>query len=166
MYGISGVKNKKYKYSESQKREINSNIMSLKYFVYNLDTGKIEEGHINKWEAEEEAEFGYNNAVAYSLAQLKARGIPDPRQDLKIKGIGSVYSYNHPKGITHCFDGTYSDSHKGACSYHGGAHEIKLRKNKRDYSGKGQYAHYSPYRKAYKSAWAKRNASSDRVVTL
>ena len=81
-------------------------------------------------------------------------------------GIGSVYDYNHPKGITHCFDGTYSDAAKGACSYHGGAHEIKLRKGKRDYTGKGTYDHYVGYRKAYKSNWAKTNRASDKVTTL
>jgi|688.fasta_scaffold1164827_2 hypothetical protein len=86
IFNISGVKKKIYKYSESQKKEINSDIMALKYFVYNLDTKKIEEGYFNKWEAEEEAEFGYDNAVVYSLAQLKARGIPDPRQGWKING--------------------------------------------------------------------------------
>ena len=81
-------------------------------------------------------------------------------------GIGSVYKYNHPKGLTHCQDGTYSDSHKGACSYHGGAHEIKLRKGSRDYSGKGSYEHYASYRKQYKNKWAKQNRYSDRVTTL
>lgn len=83
-------------------------------------------------------------------------------------GIGSIYPYNHPKGLTHCQDGTYSDAAKGACSYHGGAHEIKLRKGKRDYSGKGNYDHYMGYRKAYKNSWAKKNraSKSDRVVTL
>ena len=79
-------------------------------------------------------------------------------------GIGSIYKYNHPKGLTHCQDGTYSDSHKGACSYHGGAHEIKLRKGMRDYTGKGNYEHYMSYRKAYKNTWAKMNR--DKVVTL
>jgi hypothetical protein len=185
MYGIGSLK-----------KEINSDIMALKYFVYNLDTKKIEEGHYSKWEAEEEAEFGYPNAVVYSLAQLKARGIPDPRQGWRINGIGignpliyalalekakerlneqkrygeigSIYPYNHPKGLTHCQDGTYSDAAKGACSYHGGAHEIKLRKGMRDYSGKGKYDHYMSYRKAYKNSWAKQNraSKSDRVVTL
>ncbi|NDG32065.1 hypothetical protein EB118_18565, partial [bacterium] len=81
-------------------------------------------------------------------------------------GVGSIYDYNHPKGLTHCFDGTYSDSHKGACSYHGGAHEIKLKKGKRDYTGKGVYDHYVGYRKAYKKNWAKNNRASDKVVTL
>ena len=83
-----------------------------------------------------------------------------------IFGVGSIYRYNHPKGLTHCQDGTYSDSHKGACSYHGGAHEIKLRKGMRDYTGKGNYDHYMSYRKAYKNAWAKQNRKSDRVTTL
>lgn len=95
------------------------------------------------------------------------------KKDIKLEQerygeIGSVYSYDHPKGLTHCFDGTYSDAHKGACSYHGGAHEIKLKKGGRDYSGKGKYEHYIPYRKAYKNQWAKKNRGSktDRVVTL
>lgn len=78
--------------------------------------------------------------------------------------IGSTYDYMHPKAITHCFDGTYSDAGKGACSYHGGAHEIKLRKNVRDYTGKGKYAHYIPYRKQYKKDWANKN--KDKVKTL
>jgi hypothetical protein len=83
---------------------------------------------------------------------------------VNIMGIGSTYDYMHPKAITHCFDGTYSDAGKGACSYHGGAHEIKLRKNVRDFTGKGKYAHYIPYRKEYKKNWAKNN--KDRVKTL
>lgn len=83
-------------------------------------------------------------------------------------GIGSIYKYNHPKGLTHCQDGTYSDATKGACAYHGGAHEIKLRKGMRDYTGKGDYAHYASYRKDYKNSWVKQNrtSKSDRVVTL
>jgi hypothetical protein len=81
-------------------------------------------------------------------------------------GIGSTYNYAHPKALTHCQDGTYSDSHKGACSYHGGAHEIKLRKGSRDYSGKGSYEHYASYRNQYKNKWAKQNRYSDRVTTI
>jgi len=80
--------------------------------------------------------------------------------------IGSTYSYSHPKAITLCTDGNYSDSHKGACSYRGGAYAIKLRNGQRDYTGKGKYELYAPYRKAYKSAWAKRNRASDKVTTL
>jgi hypothetical protein len=83
-------------------------------------------------------------------------------------GIGSIYKYNHPKGITYCNDKTYSDAAKGACSYHGGAAEVKFLKNQRDYSGKGQYVNYGSYRKAYKNSWAKQNraSKSDRIVTL
>lgn len=81
-------------------------------------------------------------------------------------GIGSIYRYNHPKGITYCNDKTYSDAAKGACSYHGGAAEVKFLKNTRDYTGKGQYVNYGSYRKAYKNAWAKQNRKSDRVTTL
>lgn len=86
-----------------------------------------------------------------------------PINIMGINGIGSNYDYMHPKAITHCFDGTYSDAGKGACSYHGGAHEIKLRKGQRDYTGKGKYEHYAPYRRQYKSNWAK---NKDKVTTL
>lgn len=80
-------------------------------------------------------------------------------------GIGSIYEYNNPKGITYCNDKTYSDAAKGACSYHGGAAEVKLIRNLRSYNGKGQYSNYSSYRKNYKSNWAKMNRA-DKVVTL
>ena len=80
--------------------------------------------------------------------------------------IGAVYNYQHPKSVTHCFDGTYSDAGKGACAYHGGAHEIKLnRKGQRVYTGKGELMHYSPYRKQYKKNWA-RKKGSDRPTML
>lgn len=83
-----------------------------------------------------------------------------------IMGIGAVYNYQHPKAVTHCFDGTYSDAGKGACAYHGGAHEIKLnKKGQRVYTGKGELMHYMPYRKQYKKNWA-RKKGSDRPTML
>lgn len=81
-----------------------------------------------------------------------------------INGVGSIYDYMHPKAITHCFDGSYSDAGKGACSYHGGAHEIKLRRGQRLYNGKGVYEHYLPYRKQYKKDWNRKK--SDKVITI
>jgi hypothetical protein len=112
-------------------------------------------------------DFFNEKLVGFDAGSVGISGYSNIDTVTSIYGIGSVYDYNHPKGITHCFDGTYSDSHKGACSYHGGAHEIKLRKGKRDYSGKGNYEHYLPYRKSYKANWARKNkGSSDRVVTL
>jgi hypothetical protein len=106
------------------------------------------------------------NPIVYALALEKAKERLNEQK--RYGGIGSTYDYPHPKSLTLCTDGNYSDSHKGACSYRGGAYAIKLRNGQRDYTGKGKYELYAPYRKAYKSAWAKQNrtSKSDRVVTL
>lgn len=149
IYGVGALKGKGRK------------IDTYKYWILNLDTYRVVNGYTNRAAAENAVEVDYDNSIVITTKQMKEMGVSDPRQ-----GIGSVYPYNHPKGLTHCQDGTYSDSHKGACSYHGGAHEIKLRKGSRDYSGKGSYEHYASYRKQYKNKWAKQNRYSDRVTTL
>jgi hypothetical protein len=88
------------------------------------------------------------------------------------KKIGSIYDYKHPAQLTHCADGTYSDATKGACSYHGGAHEIEFHKpsGRRAYNynkrKRTEPVHYMSYRKAYKSSWAKQNRKSDRTLTI
>lgn len=110
----------------------------------------------------------YKNAIVLALGVSKkevtrlANEYSKKKDD--IDGIGSIYNYSHPKAITHCFDGTYSDAGKGACSYHGGSHEVKLRKGQRLYNGKGNYEHYIPYRKKYKQNWY--NSNKDIVKTL
>jgi len=174
MYGIGAVK-KKWKVDEYFAREYNRDVDSLKYFVYDLNRNKILEASFSKSEAEYQA-LDYNadddNIVVLSLKQLKQRGIPDPRPSMKydlktLTKIGAVYNYQHPKSLTHCFDGTYSDAGKGACAYHGGAHEIKLnKKGQRVYTGKGELMHYAPYRRKYKTDWARSNRKSDKVRTL
>jgi hypothetical protein len=174
MYGIGAVK-KKWKVDEYFAREYNRDVDSLKYFVYDLNRNKILEASFSKSEAEYQA-LDYNadddNIVVLSLKQLKQRGIPDPRPSMKydlktLKKIGAIYNYNHPKSVTHCFDGTYSDAGKGACAYHGGSHEVKVnRKGQRVYTGKGEVMHYVPYRRKYKTDWARSNRKSDKVRTL
>ena len=151
MYGVYGIGALK------GKRKIDT----YKYWILNLDTYRIIAGYTNRAAAEKAVAIDYDNSIVITTRQMYEMGVYDPRE-----GIGSIYRYNHPKGLTHCQDGTYSDAAKGACSYHGGAHEIKLRKGMRDYTGKGNYDHYMSYRKAYKNAWAKQNRKSDRVTTL
>lgn len=113
-------------------------------------------------------DFNTKKLIGFSAGSVGISGYGNIDTVTSMYGIGSIYRYNHPKGLTHCQDGTYSDAAKGACSYHGGAHEIKLRKGMRDYTGKGNYDHYMSYRKAYKNSWAKQNraSKSDRIVTL
>ena len=161
--GIGAISKKLTGKGSRAKNQYNAEVDAYKYFVYNLDNCKIESGFEYKEDAIDLAN-DYDNAKVLSLRQLKQMGLQDPRPNWKyIEGIGSTYDYMHPKAITHCFDGTYSDAGKGACSYHGGAHEIKLRKGQRDYTGKGKYEHYAPYRRQYKSNWAK---NKDKVTTL
>jgi hypothetical protein len=88
----------------------------------------------------------------------------------KVSGIGAVYNYKHAKALTACQDGTYSDADKGACSYHGGAAEVKVQKTGRVKSGKkGTYLGYKDYRDIYKSNWAKDNRHEgyeEGIITL
>lgn len=164
MYGVYGIGALKGKGSRA-KNEYNRMVDAYKYFIYNINEGRITEGYEYKSDAMDVVSH-YNNAKVVTLRQIKEMGIADPRENFKyIEGIGSIYKYNNPKGITYCNDKTYSDAAKGACSYHGGAAEVKLIRNLRDYSGKGKYSNYGSYRKSYKNNWAKMN-KSDKVVTL
>jgi hypothetical protein len=163
MYGIGALKGKGSRAKNAYNREVDA----YKYFVYNVDSGRVEAGFEYKEDAKDLA-MDYYNAKVLSLRQMKQMGIEDPRARWKyIEGIGAVYNYQHPKSLTHCFDGTYSDAGKGACAYHGGAHEIKLnKKGQRVYTGKGELMHYAPYRRQYKTDWARSNRKSDKVRTL
>jgi hypothetical protein len=163
MYGIGALKGK----GSRAKNAYNKEVDSYKYFVYNVDNGRVEAGFEYKQDAIDTAN-DYDNASVISLSQLIKNGLEDPRPRWKyIDGIGAVYNYNHPKSVTHCFDGTYSDAGKGACAYHGGSHEVKVnRKGQRVYTGKGEVMHYVPYRRKYKTDWARSNRKSDKVRTL
>ena len=108
-------------------------------------------------------------SVGISGVYIGECGCSNLDNPINISSIGAVYNYEHPKALSHCANGKYSDAYKGACSSHGGVHEIKMFKGKRSTTGKGTWEHYSPYRKAYKSNWAKSNkkkAPTDRIITL